>query len=357
MDDSNHISIEYSYDYYKNYNIKNKKNIYEKKGLTGLVNLGNKCFLNSIIQCLSNTLKLTDYFLSNDFKQDINKNGDFVQMYNKLLTNIWENNQIIKPKSFIDTCSNKFKNYNKSEQEDSYECLLYLLDYLHIGLSYKIEINIIGNVENEYDKIMKESIEIWESLYKNDYSIITKLFYGLYYNKITYNNCSHNIRKFEPYNSISLHISENDSTLYNLLDNYFLDSEELLYNCEICKLETKAYINRKTWTFPDYLIIHLKRFDNDGSKIHNTIDFPLDDLNITKYISDDKKDSNNYIYTLYAVNYHSGDINNGHYYSSCKNINDIWYAFNDENVSKYHTNSNIITKDAYILFYYRKFII
>lgn len=85
------------------------------------------------------------------------------------------------------------------------------------------------------------------------------------------------------------------------------------------------------------------------------IDFQIDNLNLTEYISKDKKDPNNYIYSLYAVNYHSGNSRSGHYFSCCKNLNNNWYLFNDGDVSKIE-NSNILSKDAYILFYYRKFI-
>jgi ubiquitin carboxyl-terminal hydrolase 4/11/15 len=43
-----------------------------KRGLTGLQNLGNTCFMNSALQCLSNTYELTSYFLTNEFEKDIN---------------------------------------------------------------------------------------------------------------------------------------------------------------------------------------------------------------------------------------------------------------------------------------------
>lgn len=46
-------------------------------GLAGLNNLGNTCFMNSALQCLSNTVQLTNYFLSNDYIRDINKTVPF----------------------------------------------------------------------------------------------------------------------------------------------------------------------------------------------------------------------------------------------------------------------------------------
>ncbi len=44
-----------------------------RKGLVGLRNLGNTCYMNSGLQCLSNTQQLTEYFLSNNFMRDINR--------------------------------------------------------------------------------------------------------------------------------------------------------------------------------------------------------------------------------------------------------------------------------------------
>ena len=94
---------------------------------------------------------------------------------------------------------------------------------------------------------------------------------------------------------------------------------------------------------------------NNGIKINTHIDFPTDDLNLTNYISSSKNDPNNYIYSLYAINYHSGTSQGGHYWSSCKNLDKNWYLYNDSNVTKFQ-NNNLLSKDAYMLFYYRKYI-
>ena len=100
-------SIEYEYDFHKHYELKISKSTYNGKGLCGLLNLGNKCYMNSILQCLFNSLKLTDYILSTDYKDDIDvkhkKNEQYVlHSYVTLLNHIWDSNQLIKPKSFIE---------------------------------------------------------------------------------------------------------------------------------------------------------------------------------------------------------------------------------------------------------------
>lgn len=356
------MSLKYEYDYHTNHDLVLNKKRYKSKGLSGLTNMGNKCFMNSILQCLSNTLKLTDYFLSCKYREDdpdqINKRKKeyyIVLSYLNLLINIWETNQIIKPKSFVENLSKFVNKYYTLEQQDSHECLLYILDYLHKGLCYEIDVDIQGSVKNNSDLLIKQSLEQWKNFYASNYSFIIETFNGMFYNKISCDNCDFSENVFEPYNSISLNINNTQTTLHECFDNYFNNSEHInSWNCEKCK-ESGCSKSVKCWTFPNYLIIHLKRFTNSGKKINTHIDFPKDDLNMTQYISSNKNDPNNYIYSLYAVNYHSGSSNSGHYWSACKNLDNNWYSYNDADLTKI-TNLNTLSKDAYILFYSRKFI-
>jgi len=356
------ITNHYTYDFYTHHELTLKKEVFMKKGLCGLINQGNTCFLNSILQCLSHTLKLTDYFLSGKLKEDSpyeNKRRNeyyLVLSYITLLNNIWETNQVLRPKSFFENLAKFVRKYFTLEQQDSHECLVYILDILHRGMSYEIEVNIKGEPQNQSDVLIKKSLEQWKCFYKDNYSYIIEVFNGMFYNNIQCKNCDYKDIVFEPFNCISIDIPNcTSSTLSHCLESYF-NTNELIksWKCEQCKKEG-CLKNINLWSLPNYIIIHFKRFTNTGQKIETFIDFPIDDLDLTQFISKDKNDTNNYIYSCYAINYHNGDLNGGHYWSACKNLNSNWYVFNDANVSKVH-DINGLTKNAYIAFFHRKFI-
>lgn len=413
--------IQYEYDFHRNYNLKIKKETYVGKGLCGLVNLGAKCFMNSILQCLFHTLSLSDYFISGSYKEDLTnenkrKNEHYLLLsYLALVNNIWDTNQLIKPKSFVENLSKFHSKYFSMTQQDSHECLLYILEILHNSISYQIDIEIKGDALSDSDKLMKKSLESWQKFYEQSYSFIIETFNGSNITTIICNSCKNIEIIFEPFNTISVDL-ENEGIpcrtevqldkvpttflnskvdLMSCLDNYFSNENVNTYNCEKCKQnsilnetkqcdlptnanvfldETEASLwsknsgqggcikSSKLWTVPNYLIIHLKRFKQEGiliEKNNKFIDFPIKDLDITKFISKDKQDTNNYIYDLYAINQHSGSIESGHYWSSCKNLDNEWYNFNDNSISKYNKvnlNKSIINNDAYILFYQRKFV-
>jgi len=363
------------YDFYTNHQLSLPKSYYIKKGLSGLINTGNICYSNSILHCLSHTLKLTDYFLSNKVKSDIfecnlttKKEYTSILNFIRLLSNIWTANELINPKIFNNHINKNLVKYNNTHQHDSYEYLLDLLNLLHTGLSYKVNVTISGDVQTDTDYLMKKSILYWKNEYENNYSEIVTIFNGLTLNLIECNNneCKYQSNVFfESFNSFNIDINvDTTCKLTDCIDNYFKMTIINDWKCEKCGVEKDLRLGCtkkiNIWTLPNYLIIQLKRFDNSGNKIRNFVEFPIDELDLTKYICPIKKDANNYIYSLYAVNYHSGNINTGHYWSSIKSIDNIWYLFNDGNISRYHNNTDIksqlVTSDAYILFYHRKMI-
>jgi ubiquitin C-terminal hydrolase len=352
------IPMEIDYDIHKHYELKVKKEIYVKKGLSGLVNFGNICFMVSILQCLNNTLSLTDYILYGKYKEDVRSNckEKFVLIsFVNLVVNMWETNQLIKPKTLVENISIFHRKYFALEQQDSHEFLMYLLEILHKSLCYEVDIE--ESKKESSTVLIKKSVETWKKLFEKEYSIIIQTFYGNTLNTIICANggCQMKEQLFESYNCLQLDI-DNKGSLYECLDGYFLNEELVMdWKCEKCKMRG-CKKDTKIWMLPNYMIIHLKRFSKTGlQKNTNMITYPLRDLNLTKYISQEKNDNNKYIYDLYAVNYHNGNMNFGHYWSVCRNLDGKWYNFNDGNVSRV-ADEQIVSNDAYILFYYRKFI-
>ena len=153
-----------------------------------------------------------------------------------------------------------------------------------------------------------------------------------------------------------------DMSLTGLLEDFF--REEPLdgnYYCSKCGNINGA--NQKAdliLPLPPVLILQLKRFTydiNSDSKIDTYIDFPLRDLDLGKYISQDNNQNHNppALYDLVAIANHTGSLVSGHYTTYARNNEtERWYSFNDEIVREIIDDNDITTKNAYILVYVRK---
>ena len=105
----------------------------------------------------------------------------------------------------------------------------------------------------------------------------------------------------------------------------------------------------KFWSLPDVLVITLKRFDNRNRKNQAIVDFPLEGLDLSKYIIGYDKQS--YIYNLYGICNHSGGSQGGHYTAFVKNSNNKWYHFNDTMVNEVSNLAKLKGPQAYCFFY------
>ena len=132
----------------------------------------------------------------------------------------------------------------------------------------------------------------------------------------------------------------------------FSEKEELDENnewfCDICLKKQKAIKKLEIYYAPKILIIQLKRFNN-SEKIETKVNFPIKDLDLSKYVlSKDEDDDIPIKYDLFAVANHYGTISKGHCTAFCKNsLKNKWYEYNDSNVKEI-SEDNIITKGAYI---------
>jgi ubiquitin carboxyl-terminal hydrolase 8 len=333
-------------------------------GLKGLTNLGNTCYLNSIVQCLSQTIKLTDHlFLGQSTHCLLNNSKDskigLVISYIRLLSQVWYNNNTnVDPQyleNFVRSFIKHFPQGMHLRQNDAHETLLFILDTIHTLLSKKVTYKITGRVESEIDNYMIQSIKEWQEHYKNTHSYIIDLFGGQEQLKIQCVNCDRVTKRYPASLTTILNLNDNTDDLYDCLDH--LTSVEQLeeenkWQCDHCKAYTRAYKKIGFWKLPEVFVITLNRFVFNGRhfvKNNKLISFPLNNLNMQSYIA---IIHDHYIYDLYAVSCHTGQTKGGHYYSYCLNQStNKWYCFNDNKVDEVTDIRDIICPEAYILFY------
>jgi ubiquitin C-terminal hydrolase len=337
---------------------------YKNKGLSGLANLGNTCYINTCMQILSHTYELNNFLEKDEYKKKLNNKHDSVLLveWDNLRKVLWENNCIISPGKFIKTIQNvsKIKNqilFSNFNQNDVSEFLIFIIDCFHNALSREVIMNIQGEIQNEKDKLAKLCFEKIKNMYSKDYSEIWNMFYGIHISKIV-NISSEEIINMnpEPFFIINLPIPLNNKTpnLYDCFDLYTKGDiiEDYLHE----KTNTRGNVEKKIdfWSLPSILVIDIKRYNTSNRKNQMLIDFPLNNLDLSKYIIGYNKDS--YIYDLYGICNHSGSVMGGHYTAFIKNANNTWYHFNDTSVIEIskEMESKIISPKAYCFFYRKR---
>ena len=204
-------------------------------GLCGGKNLGNTCFMNSSIACLSNCIELTCYFLSGDYKKDINKEnhlgmgGVLAESWGNLLNQYWvENTRVGNPSEFKRIIGNKVKIFRGFGQQDSNEFMNFVFDYLNEdlnGTTKKPYIEIESKKDDETDENCAK--RFWDCNLKRNDSIITDLFCGQYKSTITCPDCGNINITFDPFYTLTLPLADKNFERNQKFD--YLDEFHLFY--------------------------------------------------------------------------------------------------------------------------------
>ena len=200
----------------------------------------------------------------------------------------------------------------------------------------------------------------WQKFIKNEFSIIKNLFGGMTHVIITCSCCGNKSHNFDFFQVLQLSIPDNATNINECLELFTKEEKMDKHNmikCDFCGRYNKSIKQTKLWKLPKILIIQLKRFrmNNYGvitQKIINKIEYPINNFKINN--------NNNDVYDLYATNNHHSighfnSINFGHYTTNVINrFDNKWYTFDDSKELKELDEDNLVTKNAYMLFYIRK---
>lgn len=268
----------------------------------GLSNLGNTCFINSIIQCLKNLRPFKEYLLS------YSSGGGLTGKFAKLIQNFESGRKDQILEDFISTFYSKTDIFKRYEQDDSHIFLISLL-----------------TIMDKETRTSYQSDSKVRQLFSNNIQTITTDNYGK------------TDKDIEPSFCISLPIINNGKVCYSL--------EECLKEYQKPK-ELQDTYSRKTYRecvniqpLGTFLIFNFQRVSN-GRHINNAINFP-------EYL-----EFGNYHYELKGLIKHIGDQYSGHKVALCKDLTSCWYEFDDYKVAK--LSNQLPNESLVFLLFYQK---
>jgi len=351
----------------------------------GIRNMGNTCYINSVMHCLRYNADL-EYYLSSrkfekEFKDKCNKRLKHLEFeYKKELEKVKgdENKEkfltirfhhfkrnmkyplvesfanilkktkniapktIIRPESFISKFDRNFAEIALNPQ-DAHEALIFLLDNFHTAISKNVKIKKISGISDD-------SSDSWKKFYEKDFSEIIRIFFGQYEINVKCTKCNHISTSYEPFNHISVELTSN---LIKSLD-IALSEEDVEKRCDNCSEEENVDMTKQfsISMFPNHLIVQIKRFnfvDNRLIKIKGKIEIP-ELIDLSKYYA--YKDRYG-MYKLYGGIIHRGSVTFGHYIAFCKGEDNFWVEYDDETVRTPINKDKLkfLKEESYVLFY------
>ena len=350
--------------------------------LIGLVNLGQTCYMNSTLQCLSNIPELSDYLLNNYYT--LNSSSNPLSMaYTNLLFKLFLNEE---QKTFTDPT--EFKNiigdlnplFQGFQAADSKDLLFFLIETLHNELNKTYQnsnpIKDFNRLEQEAREENKMLQNFFEEFKCANNSIISKNFYGIQRSKMNCQECNITKYSFQTFNMEIFQLKKlkedkkaNLGRHYNTLTlmeafifsekEDILEGENMIY-CNNCRRLTKGKNKQDFYRLPRILIIVLNRGKNNAD-FNEEFDFP-DNLDFTgqNIILDQKSCMKYYLMSIITHLGESGS--NGHFIAYVRDgRTDRFFCYNDASVSKVTINEAKRQKISkreeekitpYILFYH-----
>ncbi|KAF8821236.1 putative Ubiquitin carboxyl-terminal hydrolase 3 [Cardiosporidium cionae] len=300
----------------------------------GLTNLENSCFMNAALQCLTAIPQFPEKLC---FAMD---ERDCTPLLGEIRSLILKLSKIPPSQPFFTPLELRLRLkeivpalFHDGIQQDSHEFLRILIDYMQERLKphrpvKKFHTSATHAVEPPNDDFIFDTDQSWQSYLFYNFSVMAEFFAGQLCSRVKCLSCSTCNDTFDPIWDISISLASKTSHLIDCF-NQFFNSEHVDYCCKICKKQTIAERQFFLMRPPRILLIQLKRFSADGSKLPYRVDFPINDLIIPNC-------NTNVAYVLIGVVQHRGKSGKaGHYISFVRRkrkSSTTWFKCDDEKV-------------------------
>ncbi|XP_030398125.1 ubiquitin carboxyl-terminal hydrolase 21 isoform X3 [Gopherus evgoodei] len=341
-------------------------------GHIGLRNLGNTCFMNAVLQCLSSTKPLRDYCLRKEFLQEqpgaSRAQQELTEAFADVINSLWhpDSTEAVNPGRFKAIFQKYVPSFTGYSQQDAQEFLKFFMDRLHVEINRKGRKTPSILSDTKWPSVLEDSDplsdderanQMWKRYLEREDSKIVDLFVGQLKSCLKCQACGYRSTTFEVFCDLSLPIPKKGFAggKVSLLDCFslFTKEEELDSEnapvCDKCRQRTRSTKKLTIQRFPRILVLHLNRFSTTRYSIKKCsvfVDFPLQRLNLKEFASEK---AGSPVYNLYALCNHSGSVHYGHYTAFCRDQSG-WRVYNDSRVSPLSENQ-VPSSEGYVLFY------
>ena len=269
-------------------------------GLCGGHNLGNTCFMNSSIACLSNCTELTTYFLTGKYKDDINtKNkeglgGKLAKEWHSLLEEYWNSSTGTgnpgKVKSAVAKKVPKFAGYS---QQDSNEFMTEFLSILSEDLNktskkeYK-ELKEKEENESEFECAKR----FWNLHVQLNDSIVTDLFSGLFKSEVHCNKCNFDNITFDPFNTLTLPIPSIQNYYINFDDIFYIPKYSIRKNCRLIMKNVKKDLPLKN------IMENMSQEKSFKYKLKKLVFMQIDNQRLVRFVDENESKNMKFLFVF-----------------------------------------------------------
>ncbi|CAN7101081.1 unnamed protein product [Brassica rapa subsp. narinosa] len=303
----------------------------------GLVNLGNSCYANVVLQCLAFTRPLISYLIRGIHSKACRKKSwCFVCEFEFLILKSRGGESPLSPIKILSRLQKIGKHLGPGKQEDAHEFLRWCA---------------VDTMQSVFLKEADAAGPLAEET-----TLVGLTFGGYLHSKIKCMKCLHKSERTELMMDLTVEIGGDIGSLEEALAQFtayeVLDGENR-YLCDRCKSYQKAKKKLMILEGPNILTVVLKRFESDNfGKLSKPIHFP-ELLDISPYMSNPNHGDHHPMYSLYAVVVHLDATSySGHYVCYIKNLHGDWFKIDDSNVFPVPLQT-VLLEGAYMLLYAR----